>query len=249
MTTERDNPTTPSGTSPRQAHPSPDGLLAYHERELPSEAAERVQEHLVACQECARVVLDFASFPRIEPRDERHRLRPADVAEQWQDLERTLKRRRPVWQRHQVLLPLAAAFFAAAVGLGLWVTDLSRQLEIARGPTGTVFVASELRPESDRTRGGEETVEVPPWARQVVILLDAFSDTEYDRYGVDAFMAGRGRMLTGLPVWEGPDGGFGVALPRSTLREGEARIELFGIRDGRRVRITEYRFNLVLDET
>ena len=39
-------------------HPPPDALLAYHEETLDAKAREEVQEHLAACPDCARVIVD-----------------------------------------------------------------------------------------------------------------------------------------------------------------------------------------------
>jgi hypothetical protein len=249
MTTDRDNSVHHPTRTSRTEHPAPHELLAYHEKSLTEDAKERIRDHLVVCEECSRVILDFAAFPRIEPRDERNRMSADDLEDQWQDLEQALAARRPVWQRHQVLLPLAAMFFAAAIGLGLWTADLQERIESLEGPSGAVFVAAELRPGGDDTRGEGETIEVPPWARQVLILLNVIVDADYDRYGVDVFASGRGRILTGVPVQKGPEGGFAISLPRSDLAAGEGRIELFGVRDGRRVLLADYRFTLRIDES
>jgi len=249
MTADRDNSVYHPTRTSRAGHPAPDVLLAYHERSLTDDAKERVQEHLAVCEECSQVILDFAAFPRIEPRLERHRMSPDELEERWQDLERTLAERRPVWQRHQVLLPLAAMFFAAVVGLGLWTIELHQRVASLEGPSGDVFVAAELRPDGNATRGGDETIDVPPWAGQVLMLLNVIVDEDYDRYGVDVFASGKGRVLTGVPVQKGPEGGFAISLPRSDLASGEGRIELYGVRDGRRVLLAAYRFTLRIDQS
>ncbi|MEM9552926.1 MAG: hypothetical protein AAGC60_01605 [Acidobacteriota bacterium] len=49
-------------------HPTPEVLLAYHERRLPSPAREALLDHLALCPRCSRAVLDLARFPRIEAR-------------------------------------------------------------------------------------------------------------------------------------------------------------------------------------
>jgi len=250
MTTDQDHSEShPSRFSPEN-HPSPDDLLAYHEGTLPDERRDRVQEHLVVCEECSQVILDFAAFPRIEPRDESARMSPQELEDQLRELEVALGRRRPVWQRHQVLLPLAAAFFTAAVGLGAWSLSLRQTVATLRGPSADVYVATELRPDEMQTRGGIETIEVPAWSRQVVFLLNILPAEEaYDSYGVDVFAPGRGRTLTGFPVQPPDDGGFTVMVPRAALEPGEVRIELFGVRDGRRSRIATYHFALTIRET
>lgn len=250
MTTDREDRMSEPNGSDLDHHPSPDDLLAYHEQTLSEEATDRVQEHLVRCEQCARVVLDFAAFPRIEPTVEGDRMTPAELDAQWRDLERVVeRRRRPLWQRHEVLLPLAAGLFAVAVGLGAWSLTLRRHIETLQGPSGDVLVAAELRPDRNRTRGADEPIEVPRWTRRVIILLSVSPDQDYDRYGVDVYTAGRGRVVTGFPVHRGPDGLFSLELPRAVLGAGEGRIELFGLLDGQRALVAEYRFTLELAES
>lgn len=48
----------PSPTS----HPSLEALLALHERRLPSEEAEEIQEHFVHCRDCAQRSIELALF-------------------------------------------------------------------------------------------------------------------------------------------------------------------------------------------
>lgn len=250
MTTDRENRGSEPNGSSMEPHPSPDELLGYHEQTLPDDAADRVREHLVGCEQCAQVVLDFAAFPRIEPKDERDRMSPMELEAGWRDLEREIeRRRRPLWQRHEILLPLAAALFAVAIGLGAWSLTLHRQIETLRGPSADVLVAAELRPGGNRTRGADESIQVPRWARRVIILLSVFPDEDYERYGVDVYTAGRGRVVTGFPVRRGPDGLFSLELPRAVLGVGEGRIELYGLRQGRRALVAEYPFTIELSES
>lgn len=43
-------------------HPGPDELVAYHADELEEEEAKRLQDHLVLCPECARLLLELDAF-------------------------------------------------------------------------------------------------------------------------------------------------------------------------------------------
>lgn len=241
MTTERDSQASDPNGSHRDSHPSPDELLAYHERTLAGAETDRVQAHLTRCAECSQVILDFAAFPRIEPVDESRRLSPSDLEEQWRSLKReTERRRRPLWQRHEVLLTLAAVLAALAIGLGLWSVALLREIQALNGPRSDVYVTAELWPAAERVRGADEVVALPPWTERVVLLLSVRRVETYDTYGVDVTAAGGGRLLTGFPVRRAPDGTFAVELPRSALGEGDLDVTLFGIRDGRRTRIADF---------
>lgn len=226
-------------------HPAPDELLKYHEGTLSTAATDRVQEHLVQCAECAQVVLDLAAFPRIEPRDEARRVSPLELAEQWRRLERAIERRsRPLWKRHEVLLPLAASLACAVILLVVWSSGLRRQLHRLAGPRGDVAVSFELPPDG-ATRGAGELLEIPSWAERVVVSLVVPPGRPFDRYGVDTFGADGERILTGVPVHRTEEGLAAVDLPRGSLGSGPVRIDLFGIDDAHRVRLASYSFTVV----
>lgn len=222
-------------------HPAPDELLAYHEGRLSGDAAERVQEHLARCEACSGAVLDFAGFPGLEPPDESHRLSRTEVDARWRSLERELDaRRRPVWRRSEVLLPMAALFFCATIGLALWVSALRQQVDALRGPRGDVYVMADLRPDGGATRGGADARRLPPWAERVVVLLGLAPGADYGSYEVELSRAEGGGRST-LPVFQTPEGGFAVEVPADLVDSpGRYRFELYGLDGGRRERLAEY---------
>lgn len=224
-------------------HPDPVTLLDYHEGRLPEAEADRVQEHLALCPECAGAVLDFAAFPDLEPPSEEHRLSPADVESQRRALERRLEsERRPVWQRHQVLLPLAAGLFLAVVGLGAWAGVLRERLDRLEGPRGDAFVVGALRPEGAGLRGGDPR-EIPDWAGRVhaYLILPPAAELEGRRaYEVDVVTTAGRRVLSGLRVERSPEGHFVLDLPRTLLPAGQYRFELYGLEDGARRELASY---------
>lgn len=226
-------------------HPDPEELLAYHERQLPEASAEGIRDHLARCPECARVVLDFEAFPDLEPPGEEHRLASADVERERRALEARIEARsRPVWQRHQVLLPLAATLLLAAVGLGLWSVQLLQRLESATGPRGDVVIVADLRPVSEPLRGPRPTAEVPEWAGRGVVLLSLRPGEEHRAYRVDV-TAPDGRLLVSdLPVRRTRDGVLALELPRELLQPGELRVELSGLEAGAWEPVAEYRLEL-----
>jgi hypothetical protein len=222
-------------------HPDPVTLLDYHEGRLPEPEADRVQEHLARCPECAQAVLDFAAFPDLEPPTEEHRLTPADIQSRWRELRAQLEaERRPVWQRHQVLLPLAAGLFLAVLGLAVWAGALRERVERLEGPRGDVYAVS-LRPESSGLRGGE-VQEVPIGVEWVALYLSRVQgEQEYRAYEVDASGEGGRRVLAGEPIERLSEGGFLLLLPRRLLPAGELTLELYGLADGRREELETYR--------
>jgi hypothetical protein len=52
------------GRGARQGHPDLDDLLAYAERRLEADRAERLKDHLATCPECAKLFLDLKAFAK-----------------------------------------------------------------------------------------------------------------------------------------------------------------------------------------
>ena len=231
--------------TPPGQHPDPETLLAYHERTLSEAEADRVQEHLVGCPECAQTVLDFAAFPDLEPPSEEHRLSPAEMARRWRDLEaRIAEERLPWWRRSGVLLPLAAVFLVASVGLAVWGALLQNRIAELEGPRGDVFVIG-LAPGSGQLRSGGDAHGVPPWGRQIQLLL-AYPGVveEGAAHEVDVIAARGRRVVSGEPVWRSRDGQFAVTVPRAALPPGAYTVELHQRADGVRRTIATYKLTL-----
>jgi len=125
--------------SRRSRHPEPDELLAFHFGALTEDERDPVEEHLSVCSECAQAVLDFEAFPELEDEPEI----PPEVGRRLQDRRRSLLEMTrgardteiettPVVIHGGETLPvrrtgsaglawaLAAVFFVATVGLGVW---------------------------------------------------------------------------------------------------------------------------------
>lgn len=234
----RESPAAPA--APTEDHPGPETLFAYHERSLSAAEAERVQEHLVECRECADVVVDFAAFPDLEPPSEEHRLTPVAVRSQWRELQaRIAAGRRPWWQRHELLLPIAAAFFAAAVGLGIWGWDLRQDLVELQSPRSVPFFT--LSPAAERSRGAARLPVISAaTARPVLLLPLAISEDGHPRYSLDVRGPSGRTLVRALEVSPTPDGVV-VELPRDLLAPGENVLEVFGEARGARASLAEYR--------
>jgi len=227
-------------------HPSPDQLFGYHERRLSPPVADSVKEHLVACEECSRAVLDFAAFPDLEPPSERHRLSPSDVEERWRGLEREIARwSRPFWQRHQVLLPAVALLAAVAVGLGLWGVKLRGELVGPRISGGDLEVVADLDSAETTTRGTGQVLSPTAAARRLVFVLVDPRVAGDGAYEAD-LVTEQGRLVqTGLPVLRSRSGDFTLELPRDAVPPGSYRLELYDLAAGARRKLAEYPFSTV----
>jgi hypothetical protein len=97
-------------------HPSPDRWIAYHRGELTPEEEVVLQEHLARCRDCFDLSAGAAEFAR--PDEEAEGVETAAV---WrlvrpQPAPAPLPRRSP----RSFLLPLAASFFVALIGVTTW---------------------------------------------------------------------------------------------------------------------------------
>jgi hypothetical protein len=134
---------------PRDDHPTPEELLAFHFGALETVDRDRVEDHLSRCPECAQLVLDFAAFPELEPVEETTLELERRLEEQRRGLIRQLREggaepgrgseerpppgRQPSegasgrvvpgpWKRRlRIAWGVAAVFFVATVGLALWM--------------------------------------------------------------------------------------------------------------------------------
>lgn len=253
---------TESGRSAIGEHPSPDDLIAYTERELPGPERQQIQRHLAICPECAQTVLDLESFPDIELRDEALRRSDEEEAADWRSLRRLLTApnspavpaptERPRVGRRRVSARLfelaAAALLAVAVGLGLWAARLHRQVEtLSRelsAPRANLFV-SDLMPQSRRR--GTAVLQVPAQASELVLILNVEDLRSFPDYEV-ALLDGRNVLLwrkRGLR--RGPEGNFGLSLPRASIPAGPCQIRLFGLAGSQRTPLATYPLRLELE--
>src|SRR5947209_7004686 len=119
-------------------HPEPGELTAYHAGELSLEAERRLQDHLVACRECAALLLDLDRLadPGFGAAAEREAAAERDAA--WESFRREIaaipepaRPSRPIPPRW--LYALAAALLLAVGALSFQVASLThREAALAR---------------------------------------------------------------------------------------------------------------------
>lgn len=240
-----------------QEHPDPDRLLAYQEGALPAADREAVQEHLAHCPPCARVVLDFRTFPEVELIDPELALEEDEVEASWERLREGLPpaappatvpaaRRRPLFATPQMGWALAAVLLVAAVGLAFWVVEL--RSELAR-PRLNLYLADLVPPAAsiERTEGGEQLLAVPPEADHLLLLLNLADPRSYPEYEAEILGAGGDRIWHRRGLARSPDGHFTLELPRGFLPEGSYRLRLYGLAGGQREPVVDYDFGIVYE--
>lgn len=225
-------------------HPDADELAAYHEGTLPSAEAKRVQDHLVACRECAMLVADLEGLG--DPGFGADEDLPDDAREiVWQKVREEIRRDQPrsgkvlPLPRHRNPSPrwleaLAASLLVATVGLSIWVVNLKRPQPQLNARIYDLYPAG-----STRGEGENDLQAVPAEARDVLLILHPPGRSRFEEHGVEIVDAG------GREVWRSDrglvlnsDGSFTLWLPRDYLG---LRLRLVGIDPGgERELVAEY---------
>lgn len=219
-------------------HPDVDELVAYHEGTLSPTEERRVQDHLVACRECAALAADLEGLG--EPGFGAGEDLPEGAGDLVWEKVREEIRKEPAAQELPPPLPfrprergasprwlqaLAASLLAATVGLSYWVADLRGRNTEPRFNTPIL----DLYPVgSVRGEGGGELQTVP--AGDVHLILHPPGSSRFAEHGAEIVDA------AGREVWRkerdlelNADGSFTLWLPRKYLG---LRLRLMGIDPG-----------------
>ena len=240
------------------SHPEPGELLSYHAGELGDSERERVLNHLAACPECTRVVLDMASFPELEPRDPQLARSDEDADALWQQMRQRLRDEdapapvlhpRPQapsrgW-RPGFSQMLAAALVLLTLGLSWALLSERRAVRDAAAPRLNLLVA-ELAPVADAgSRGEAEDVRLPPGSDGVFLSLALVEPRDFASYELEAVSENDGRTVwRSSDLQKNPQGIFAIDLPHGFLPAGAYRLELRGLDRDRREPLATYRLTL-----
>ena len=226
-------------------HPTPEELDAYHAKELSSEEEERIREHLVACRECADLVLDLQAFS-VAARQPDTGVVDFEQAAAWRDLREKLPFRpepgtepvKTIPRRRGFFAPLRsargiAAVLAVAVVSGVLVYQLREPVkvqEVTVDPWGSF-------------RGGEgesQTISLP-----AKIWLRVPPDDSSPDYRADLYQ-GEQKVETISDLRKDDLSNVLLELPSGCLEPGEYEIRLAGLEDGQERVIETYRI-LIMD--
>lgn len=228
-------------------HPTPEELEAYHAKELSPEDEERICEHLVACRECADLVLDLQALSVAASKPDTG-VADFEQAAAWRDLREKLpfrpetveepvkaepRRRRAasLWSVRGIAAVLAVAVASGVLMYRLW--EPAEIQEVSLDSIGS-------------TRSGEpdasETVRLP--AR---LFLKPHSDSTYSEYRAE-ILNRAGDEIEIVPGLR-RDSHFDVPLDleQGCLEPGDYVIRLLGGRDGGQEEelIGEYRIRIL----
>lgn len=224
-------------------HPTPEELEAYHAKELSPEEEERIREHLVACRECADLVLDLQAFS-VAARKPDAGVVDFEQAAAWRDLREKLPfRPEPIVEpaapeprrRRSALRPAwgIAALLAVAISGGLvyrawWPDTPPAEIQITTlDPIGSF-------------RSGEPEIEIETVPRSNEIVLRVDGTTSYPQYMAE-IRQGRRKVETLTDLREDEPLNVPLGALGSSLDPGEYEIVLFGLQGDHRKEAGTYR--------
>jgi len=246
-------------------HAEIEELVAYQERRLPEDEAERLRDHLAVCEECLALYRDLEDFEELESSPGR----PIPSAEIWRGVGERLDREPATEVTHEErargpsFSPLLAAavllvFLGAALVLGLALVDrhqeaerlaernveLERRLEELARPQLELPTLT-LRPPGS-ARGGDEpaVLEVPPGADVFALTLVLPTPTEDIDHRLEILDAQDRPVFSEGGLKRTEFGTFQVVLSRSFLAAGRYRLRVFAERAGSPRLIEEYELEI-----
>lgn len=223
-------------------HPDADELEAYHEGTLSPADMQRVQDHLVACRECAGLVAD------LEGLEDPDFGAGEDISDEtaelvWKNVRQQIRREEgpsnvvsfrgrerppdlPSWVR-----PLAAMLVISTLALSGWVAYLRDQVKDLSSPQVNAPIL-DLYP-AGSTRGEVQVVQtVPPEARLFTVVLNPAGRPAFPEYELQIVDAGGDEVRRDGGLKPNPYGSFSVTLSKDLLGPGDFRVRLVGIDPG-----------------
>ncbi|HEX4963028.1 MAG TPA: hypothetical protein VF173_19515 [Thermoanaerobaculia bacterium] len=239
-------------------HPDAETLAAYHTRELPPAAEQRIQDHLLLCRECAGLLLDLEELD--DPDFGREIEVPAGTGEAlWDGLRQEITRKEPAPPAAAVIpfpsrprpapplwiSSLVAALVVAVIGLSVWVASLRRTVgELSRPEVNSTVLDLVPRGIGQREGGEVPAAVVPSGSRMVTLILSPARRGDFQDYEAEIARAAGGAVWRERGLRPNDYGSFSLTLPRRALGTGEHRLRLFGIRNGAREVLGEYALRL-----
>lgn len=232
-------------------HPDAETLAAYHARELPAAAEQRLQDHLLLCRECAGLLLDLE---RLDDPDFGHEIEVPEGTGKalWDGLRQEIRKEPapnvviPFPSRRTLAPPpwmsaLAAALLVAVVGLSVWVVSLRRTVgELSKPEINAPVLDLVPRGIGEREGGPAPAAVVPSGSRSFTLILSPGRRGDFQDYEAEIARAGGEVIWRGRGLRPNDYGSFSLTLSRHALGPGEHRLRLFGIRSGRREVLGEY---------
>ena len=216
-------------------HPEADELVAYYEGTLSPGDMQRTQDHLLACRECAELIVDLEGLG--DPEFGTAEIIPDETAELvWKNVRQQIRRDEgpsnvvpfrsvPRWVR-----PLAAMLVISTMALSGWVAYLRDRVEDLSSPQLNAPVL-DLYPAGSTRGEGAAVQTVPPEARLFTVILNPAGRPAFAAYELEILDDG-GVVRRDGGLMPNPYGSFSVTLPKDLLGTGDFRVRLVGIDSG-----------------
>jgi hypothetical protein len=222
------------------SHPEPETLAAYHAGELTAAEERRLQDHLVACRECATLLLDLDGLA--DPGFGAGFLSAADQQALWERIQGEIKQETPEKPPAPViplrrparsaapprwLQALAASLLIVTLGLSTWVVSLRRTVnELARPQVNAPM--ADLFSGATRSEGSPRPgVSIPANEPAFILILHPPRSRSTTRYRVEITRASGDVVWRQDGVPPDPRGSLPLRLSPHWLGPGEYRIRLF----------------------
>lgn len=219
-------------------HPDADELAAYYEGTLSPADMERVQDHLVACRECAGLVADLEGLG--DPDFGADEDLPADAGELvWEKVREEVRRDKVVpFPRREKPMPwlqplaaIAAMLLISTLALSGWVAWLRGQVRDLSSPQLNAPIL-DLYP-AGSTRGESAAVQtVPTDARLFTVVLNLAGRPAFEEYELQIVDAEGKEIRRDGGLKPNSYGSFSATLSTDLLGPGDFRVRLVGIDSG-----------------
>jgi hypothetical protein len=217
-------------------HSDADELVAYYEGTLSPVDMQRVQDHLLACRECAELVVDLEGLG--DPEFGTGEVIPDESAELvWKNVRQQIRRDErpanvvPFRAVPRWVQPLAAMLLISTLALSGWVAWLRGQVRDLSSPQLNAPVL-DLYPAGSTRGEGPAFQTVPPEARLFTVILNPADRPAFDTYELEILDSSGGVVWRDGGLKPNPYGSFSVTLPRDLLGTGDFRVRLVGIDSG-----------------
>lgn len=217
-------------------HPSPERLVAFHERQLAEDEAEDVQAHLMACADCTAQLLELADLLD-EDGDgvARAEISRAELDAAWQRQRERLPQVAPVVsleERRAGRTPrrwswATAAATGLAAALALVVVAQWRTIDLLRQPRANPPLVN-LEP-ADSVRAGSpkgSELRFPEGVERAWVILNPAEDLDSPPYGVVITAADGQEALSFHDLQISEAGNVRLEIPRAALKEGDYKVHL-----------------------